>query len=151
MALHPAYPANSGFSTGSPSSNYQHRQASALLHNIQNIRIRMGKKPIVSVTYQNERISIENSLPYLKCVLRLLCGPQADLWPFHGVLCKRFSLPHESLYFECYATMLMLTNAHISSLGYQWFLHAGHYGWQFLFRTVRPGQTTVRRVVTRMK
>ena len=33
----------------------------------------MGKKPIVSVTYQNERISIENSLPYLKCVLRLSC------------------------------------------------------------------------------
>ena len=31
----------------------------------------MGKKPIVSVTYKNERISIKNSLPYLKCVLRL--------------------------------------------------------------------------------
>ena len=30
-----------------------------------------GKKPIVSVTYENERISIKNSLPYLKCVLRL--------------------------------------------------------------------------------
>ena len=33
----------------------------------------MGKKPIVSATYQNERISIENSSPYLKCVLRLSC------------------------------------------------------------------------------
>ena len=31
------------------------------------------KKPIVSVTYENERISIKNSLPYLKCVLRLSC------------------------------------------------------------------------------
>ena len=31
----------------------------------------MGKKPIVSVTYENERISIKNSLPYLKCVLGL--------------------------------------------------------------------------------
>ena len=31
----------------------------------------MGKKPIVSVTYENERISIKNSLPYIKCVLRL--------------------------------------------------------------------------------
>ena len=31
----------------------------------------MGKKPIVSVTYENERISIKNSSPYLKCVLRL--------------------------------------------------------------------------------
>ena len=34
----------------------------------------MGKKPIVSVTYEKERISIKNnSLPYLKCVLRLSC------------------------------------------------------------------------------
>ena len=33
----------------------------------------MGKKPIVSVTYENERISTKNSLPYLKCALRLSC------------------------------------------------------------------------------
>ena len=33
----------------------------------------MGKKPIVSVTYENERISIKNSLRYSKCVLRLSC------------------------------------------------------------------------------
>ena len=31
----------------------------------------MGKKPTVSVIYENERISIKNSLPYIKCVLRL--------------------------------------------------------------------------------
>ena len=48
--------------TGSPSSKYEHRRASALLRNIQNIRICMGKKPIVSITYENERISIKNSL-----------------------------------------------------------------------------------------
>ena len=59
--------------TGSPSSKYEHRRTSALLRNIRNIRICMGKKPIVSVTYENERISIKNSLPYLKCVLRLSC------------------------------------------------------------------------------
>ena len=59
--------------TGNPSSKYEHRRASALLRNIQNIRICMGKKPIVSVTYENETISIKNSLPYLKCVLRLSC------------------------------------------------------------------------------
>ena len=35
--------------TGSPSSKYEHRRASALLRNIRNIRICMGKKPIVSV------------------------------------------------------------------------------------------------------
>ena len=29
----------------------------------------MGKKPIVSVTYENERISLKNSLPYLKVPL----------------------------------------------------------------------------------
>ena len=33
----------------------------------------MGKKRIISVTYENERISIKNSLPYLKCVLPLPC------------------------------------------------------------------------------
>ena len=35
----------------------------------------MGKKPIVSVTYENERISIKENtaLPYIKCVLRLSC------------------------------------------------------------------------------
>ena len=62
--------------TGSPSSKYEHRRASALLCNIQNMRICMGKKPIVPVTYENERIlikPIKNSLPYIKCVLRLSC------------------------------------------------------------------------------
>ena len=42
------------------------------------------KKPIVFVTYENETISIKNSLPFLKCVFTsLLCGPRADLWPFY--------------------------------------------------------------------
>ena len=66
--------------TGSPSSKYEHRRASALLRNIQNIRICMEKKPIVSVTYENERIS---SLSYLKCVLRLSCV-------VHGPIYGRF-------------------------------------------------------------
>ena len=69
--------------TGSPSSKYEHRRASALLRNIQNIRICMGKKPIGSVTYENERISIKNSLPYLKCVSRLSCV-------VHGPIYGRF-------------------------------------------------------------
>ena len=43
----------------------------------------MGRKPIVSVTYENERISIKNSLPYLKCVLRLSCV-------VHGPIYGRF-------------------------------------------------------------
>ena len=54
----------------------------------------MGKKPIVSVTYKNEMISIKKKqLTLLKmCVTSPLCGPRADLWPFYGFLCKRFSL-----------------------------------------------------------
>ena len=43
----------------------------------------MGKKPIVSVTNENETISIKNSLPYLKCVLRLSCV-------IHGPIYGRF-------------------------------------------------------------
>ena len=81
---------NSRETTGSPSSKYEHRRQTTLLRNIRNIRICMGKKPIVSVTYENERISIKNSLPYLERVLR---RPRADLWPFYGFLCKPFSLP----------------------------------------------------------
>ena len=51
----------------------------------------MGKKPIVSITYENERISIKKQLTLLKmCVTSLLCGPRDDLWPFYGFLCKRF-------------------------------------------------------------
>ena len=58
----------------------EHRRASALLRNIQNIKICMGKKPTVSVTYKNERISIKNSLPYLKCVLRLSCVVHGQIY-----------------------------------------------------------------------
>ena len=41
------------------------------------ITICMEKKPVVSVTNENGRISIKNSLPYIKCVLRIS-------WVFHG-------------------------------------------------------------------
>ena len=79
--------------TGCPSSKYEHRETSALLRNIQNVRICMGKKPIVSVTYENERTSIKKQLTLHElCVTSLLCGPWADLWPFYGLYCKRFSL-----------------------------------------------------------
>ena len=40
----------------------------------------MGKKPLVSLTYENERVSIKNSLPYLKCVLRLSCGVHGQIY-----------------------------------------------------------------------
>ena len=41
------------------------------------ITICMERKPVVSVTNENGRISIKNSLPYIKCVLRIS-------WVFHG-------------------------------------------------------------------
>ena len=64
-------------------------ETSALLRNIRNIRICMGKKHIVSVTYENERISKKkNSLPYMTHVLRFSCVFHV---PFYGFLCKRFS------------------------------------------------------------
>ena len=110
----------------------------------------MGKKSIVSVTYENERISIKNSLPYLKCVLRLSCVVHGPIYgrfmgcTVNGVLSlhkvclmlrKPFFIemlsfsqvtktigffPYKSLHFERYATMPMLADAHISSLGYLW-------------------------------
>ena len=53
----------------------------------------MGKKPIVSVTYENERSLIKNSLPYIKCVLRLSCVVHGPIYGrFYGLYVKRFSL-----------------------------------------------------------
>ena len=69
--------------TGSPSLKYKHRRTSTLLHSIRTIRICVEKKTIVSVTYENQRISIKNSLPYIKCVLRLSCV-------VHGPIYGRF-------------------------------------------------------------
>ena len=77
----------------------QARQTSALLRNIRNIRICTGKKPIVSVTYENERISIKKQLTLHKmCVTSLLCGSWADLWPFYGLYCS-FSKVTETIGF----------------------------------------------------
>ena len=46
----------------------------------------MRKKPIVSVTYEDERLSItKNSLPYIKCVLRLI-SPMWSMGRFWAVL-----------------------------------------------------------------
>ena len=77
----------------------------------------MGKKPIVSVTDENERISIKNSLPYSKCVLRLSCVVHG---PIYGRFMGFYVNGILSLYFECYATMPMLADAHIPNLGYLW-------------------------------
>ena len=65
-----------------------------MLRTIQNIRICMGKKKlIVSVTYENERISIKNSLTYLKCVLHLSCVVHGlNYGRFMGFYVKGFSL-----------------------------------------------------------
>ena len=53
----------------------------------------MGKKPIVSVTYENERISIKNSLPYLKCVLHLSCVVHGPIYgSFMGFYVNGFAM-----------------------------------------------------------
>ena len=47
----------------------------------------MGEKTPVSVTYENERISLKKQLTLLKIyATSLLCGPRADLWPIYGFL-----------------------------------------------------------------
>ena len=65
--LKPVRPRSPYQTTGSPSSKYDYRRASALLRNILNMGMtKMGNK--------NDRISIKkNSLPYLKCVLNFSC------------------------------------------------------------------------------
>ena len=80
----------------------------------------MGKKPLVSLTYENERFSIKNCLPYLKCVLRFSCVVHGQIYGrfmgfyVNGFFLKTFHFrrlekrevffPYElSLYFECYA------------------------------------------------
>ena len=83
------------YATGTPSSKYEHRRASALLRNIQNIRICMGK------TYRFYNLRKWNDfnkkqLTLIKmCVKSLLGGPRVDLWTFYEFLCKRFSLYRE--------------------------------------------------------
>ena len=81
------------FYTGSPSSKYEHRRASALLRNIQNTRICMGKK---TYRFRNPRkwkdFNIKQLTLLKMCVASLLCCPRADLWPFYGFLRQRFSL-----------------------------------------------------------
>ena len=61
----------------------------------------MGKKPTVSVTYENERILIKNSLPYLKCVLRLSCVAQGPIYGrFMGFYVNGFLSIGKPLYGE---------------------------------------------------
>ena len=40
----------------------------------------MEKKPIVSVTYEMKGFQLKNSLPYLKCVLRLSCKAHQPIY-----------------------------------------------------------------------
>ena len=54
---------NCSETTGSPRSKYEHRRTSALLHNIRNIRICMGKN--YRFCYLNKK---KNRLSYWKCV-----------------------------------------------------------------------------------
>ena len=67
--------------------------------------------------WKNQSITAikKNSLPYVKCVLHLsrVHGSWADLWPFYGLYCKRFS-PSLKLF------LLKSLHFRISSSGYLW-------------------------------
>ena len=54
-------PTRANYITGSPSSKYEHWRASGLLRNILKYKDLYGKKPIVSLTYENVRISIKTA------------------------------------------------------------------------------------------
>ena len=65
----------------------------------------MGKKPIVSLTYKNERISIKNSLPHLKCVLRLSCVVHGPIYgPFMGFYVNGFLYKKKTVYTKTHYT-----------------------------------------------
>ena len=67
----------------------------------------MGKKPIVSVTYENERISIKNSLPYLKCVLRLSCVVHGPIYgPFMGFYVNGFLSREKTVLWPIYGRFM---------------------------------------------
>ena len=53
-----------------------------------NIRLQVAQARNISV---GERRHCCVTL-YKMCLTSLLCGPWADLWPFYGLYCKRFSL-----------------------------------------------------------
>ena len=66
----------------------------------------MGKKRIVSVTYENERISIKNRLPCLKRVLHLSCV-------IHGPIYGRFMGCTENGFLSiCTCKVAQARNAH---------------------------------------
>ena len=50
---------------------------------------------------------------------------------FVGYRNDRFFFRYKSLYFECYTTMPMLADAHISSLGYLWDKATAGYAFRF--------------------
>ena len=74
----------------------------------------------VSVTYENERISIKNSLLYLKCVLRLSCvNTHLKYGKLFFIETLSFSyvtetvgfFPYKSLYFECRCSPMLIFRA----------------------------------------
>ena len=117
--------------TGRPSSKYEHRRASALLRNIQNIRICMGEKTCRFCNqWKWKDFNKKNSLPYLKCLLHLsfvVYGPIYDRFTsVYVFFCKRFKPLYieKTVYIKTHKTEWMLRNnadAHISSLGYLWY------------------------------
>ena len=80
----------------------------------------MGKKPIVSLTYENERISIKNSLPYLKCVLRFSCVVHGQIYGrFMGFYMNGFkpSYREKTVHIKTHKTAINLPVDHTGETG----------------------------------
>ena len=78
--------------TSRPISKNEHLRTSAMLRNIWNIRICMGKN-LVSFPQltKMKQFLLKNSLPYIKCVLRLSCVVHGPIYgPFMGCTVNGF-------------------------------------------------------------
>ena len=70
----------------------------------------MGKKPIVTVTYENESISIKKDrLPYIKCVLRLYCVVHGPIYGRFMVVTVNGFLSICKLYISSLIELLILS------------------------------------------
>ena len=60
---------------------------------INNIELKIRLSGAENITSHGQMApSSYTTRKFTLCVTSPLCGPRADLWPFHGFLCKRFSL-----------------------------------------------------------
>ena len=118
-----------GVTTGSPSSKYEHRHCCVTFEISRKYKDLYGEKKIISVTYENERISIKNSLPYLKCVLRLSCVVHRPIYDrFMGCNVNGFlSIHKEHHWYSLYTLFFLYKNVVFSGPGWIFLFFCGFY------------------------